>query len=78
MPRLLAHVAALLAVIALPSIAACVTNGPPACQLNGECVNGACVCDTAWKGQECGELDLNPKATVAYGYGGLQANTSSW
>ena len=47
-------------------------------QLNGECVHGVCVCDKGWKGDNCGLLDLNPKPTVAYGFGGVEKDTSSW
>ena len=47
------------------------------CQLNGACVAGACICDTAWAGPTCGELDLEEAPAVAYGFG-VTPNTSSW
>jgi hypothetical protein len=28
------------------------------CSLNGACSNGTCLCDHAWKGKQCGQLDL--------------------
>ena len=56
----------------------CADRGTYACSLNGDCVNQACECDLGWKGDSCGELDLNPVPIVAYGYDGLTSNTSSW
>ena len=54
------------------------------CQLNGECVQAAsqnqqpvCVCDRGWTGIDCGTLNLNVNATIAYGMGATP-NTSSW
>ena len=38
------------------------------CQLNGACTKGACVCDKGWRGTDCGTLNLNNTANVAYGY----------
>ena len=48
------------------------------CQLNGECANGTCVCDTAWMGPQCGVLDVE-QGTVAYGNGASTSPlTSAW
>ena len=47
------------------------------CELNGACIAGACVCDMAWAGPTCGDLELEPAPTIAYGYG-TTPNTSSW
>eukprot|EP01064_Diplonema_japonicum_P004947 TRINITY_DN1327_c11_g1_i1.p1 TRINITY_DN1327_c11_g1~~TRINITY_DN1327_c11_g1_i1.p1 ORF type:complete len:407 (+),score=69.51 TRINITY_DN1327_c11_g1_i1:115-1335(+) len=49
------------------------------CSLNGECVNGACVCDSPWKGPKCEVLDRLP-TDLSWGFrspynGG---KTSSW
>ena len=30
------------------------------CALYGECINGACICETGWKGPHCTTLDLLP------------------
>ncbi len=30
------------------------------CFLNGDCVGGACVCDTAWSGAACSTLVTGP------------------
>ena len=38
------------------------------CQLNGACKQSQCVCDKGWKGEQCGSLNLDPSAQVAYGY----------
>ena len=38
------------------------------CQLNGACEGSLCVCDKGWKGEQCGTLNLDPTAHVAYGY----------
>lgn len=35
------------------------------CQLNGLCTNGHCVCDAAWSGSNCGQLNVFP-GTMAY------------
>ena len=47
------------------------------CQLNGKCANGVCVCDSAWKGENCSTLNLLP-AKVQNGFGHLASNGSSW
>lgn len=52
------------------------------CQLNGECVKSqnqqpVCVCDRGWTGIDCGTLNLDLNATIAYGMGATP-NTSSW
>ena len=84
--------ALLLCVVILVRAAATASASPPPtqawkcenqCQLNGECSNSSqqtqpfCVCDRGWTGPDCGVLDLNLNATVAYGMGAT-ANTSSW
>ena len=38
------------------------------CQLNGACEQSKCVCDKGWKGEQCGALNLEPAARIAYGY----------
>jgi hypothetical protein len=74
-----ARVSALVLVgFVVTATAKCSDGGTHACSLNGECVNSICNCDKGWKGDSCGLLDLNPQPTVAYGYGGLTPNTSSW
>ena len=47
------------------------------CQLNGACTKGACVCDKGWRGTDCGTLNLNNTANVAYGYT-PESKFSSW
>jgi hypothetical protein len=47
------------------------------CQLNGACTSGACVCDKGWRGVDCGTLNLNNTANVAYGYT-PESKFSSW
>lgn len=48
------------------------------CSLNGQCRNGACVCDPPWAGRDCGELvTLAPKVVAAYA-GGSPFVVSSW
>jgi len=42
------------------------TSALNGCQLNGACVAGACVCDKGWQGADCGTLNLDPTAHVAY------------
>jgi hypothetical protein len=51
-------------------------NSSMDCQLNGECVNRACLCDSAWAGEYCDQLDID-NGSVVYGYG-ITPNTSSW
>ena len=48
------------------------------CTLNGVCdlQEGACVCDTPWKGPTCGELDVLPAPRV--GAYGMAPNVTSW
>jgi hypothetical protein len=50
---------------------------PLDCQLNGLCTDGKCVCDSAWKGENCSVLNLLP-AKPGQGYGLLGSPTSSW
>ena len=38
---------------------------------------GHCVCDTGWRGDDCGQLDLDPTPHVAYGFTSTSA-VSSW
>jgi len=45
------------------------------CNLNGVCAKKACLCDTAWKGSDCGELDVG---VTLENNGYFAANTSSW
>ena len=48
------------------------------CQLNGECVDGKCVCDAAWSGNaNCSTLAFLP-AKMANGCGKPGSPTSSW
>jgi hypothetical protein len=48
------------------------------CQLNGECVDGHCVCDDAWSGNKnCSTLALLP-AKAKNGYGAVGSKSSSW
>ena len=47
------------------------------CQLNGACTAGLCVCDKGWRGADCGTLNLNNTANVAYGYTS-ESKISSW
>lgn len=52
------------------------------CSLNGACVNGACLCDPAWAGERCTELQLLP-ADLHEGYNRLApshgcGSVSSW
>ena len=53
------------------------------CSLNGECVGGACSCDSGWVGSACERLDLLP-ADLSQGYNHLleheqdNESTSSW
>jgi hypothetical protein len=62
--------------ISVGAFAACSTAFD--CQLNGACVSGACVCDAAWAGPQCGVLDVE-QGTVAYGNGAATSPlTSAW
>ena len=47
------------------------------CQLNGACVDGKCVCNSAWTGANCSRLNLVP-ATLGQGFYSLDSNWSSW
>jgi hypothetical protein len=47
------------------------------CRLNGVCIGTQCVCDTGWKGSNCGELDLRP-ADRNSGYNRTAEGISSW
>ena len=63
-----------LALLAAPALAAGCSSSLD-CALNGECVSGACVCDSGWRGADCSALDLVPAAQVS----GLHVqDTSSW
>jgi hypothetical protein len=46
------------------------------CSRNGLCTNNECVCDSGWKGNFCGQLDLGPVPKVA-AYG-MAPNVTSW
>ena len=46
-----------------------------ACNLNGACEGGACVCDRGWTGANCSALNLQPARARA---GFRLANASSW
>ena len=48
-----------------------------ACSLNGVCAENQCVCDPGWRGDECGQLDLQPAARVS-GYNITGEGTSTW
>ena len=50
---------------------------PLDCQLNGPCTGGKCVCDAAWKGENCSVLNLLP-AKPGQGYGQRGSSVSSW
>lgn len=39
----------------------------PPCSLNGDLVNGSCVCDPGWSGSACHTLDLLPAAPLKAG-----------
>lgn len=46
------------------------------CNLNGECTNGACVCDYSWSGTNCTTINFNPAPAIgAYGY---SPNITAW
>lgn len=47
------------------------------CNLNGACVNGVCACIPTWRGEDCGQLNLQP-AKAPDGALYRRANTSSW
>lgn len=50
------------------------------CSLNGVCTNGACKCDTAWRGESCSTLNLLRPEKMS-GLRTVEAdgrNTSSW
>jgi len=62
-----------LSVVSLVSLAmqaSAVTRGCSSdldCSLNGACVQGTCICDAAWGGESCGQLQLLP-ADLTEGY----------
>ena len=43
------------------------------CQLNGICAQQKCVCDDAWRGDNCGELNTRV-GSIAYS----PPNTTAW
>eukprot|EP01097_Dermamoeba_algensis_P007718 TRINITY_DN4928_c0_g1_i1.p1 TRINITY_DN4928_c0_g1~~TRINITY_DN4928_c0_g1_i1.p1 ORF type:complete len:386 (+),score=47.68 TRINITY_DN4928_c0_g1_i1:161-1318(+) len=47
------------------------------CSLNGICSEGTCTCDSGWKGDDCGMMDLAP-ANRFNGYNQTINGTSSW
>ena len=50
--------------------------GPMDCSLNGDCTNGACVCDVAWAGSPtCDTLSFAP-TPVLQGY--HNSTEASW
>ena len=56
-----------------------VTPSSMKCQLNGDFIQGSCVCDVGWTGSTCGELDLDPTPIVMWGKGATATpNSSSW
>jgi hypothetical protein len=74
------HLAVVLQVAAFTlaaTTAACVTEED--CSLNGECVDGACVCIAAWTGARCARLNLgHPTRTSGLHSVDDGRNTSSW
>ena len=48
------------------------------CGLNGECVAGTCRCDPGWRGDVCGELDLQPVDKAVRGLFLQAENSSTW
>lgn len=44
----------------LLSVAAASCGEGGVCSLNGDCVSGACVCDAAWTGPTCAQVNLVP------------------
>lgn len=50
------------------------------CNMAGECVAGACVCDQGWGGTSCQLLDLVPQASREAGaaYNSRTSANSSW
>ena len=63
-------------VVAAAAAAAAGCTTPSECQLNGLCVTGKCVCDSAWQGANCGSLVLPEPGSLAYG--GPDSNVTSW
>ena len=53
----------------------CTSN--TSCSLNGDCVNGDCVCSSSWTGDHCQHLALKPLPAGPSGYG-VAPNVSSW
>eukprot|EP00039_Didymoeca_costata_P004845 m.76552 g.76552 ORF g.76552 m.76552 type:complete len:395 (-) comp12563_c0_seq6:24-1208(-) len=49
------------------------------CSLNGECVDGICICDEGWSAPDCGVLNLMPAVNNSgYNLTGLNPPVSSW
>eukprot|EP01048_Picozoa_sp_COSAG05_P022766 COSAG05_NODE_4677_length_1414_cov_1.565779_1_plen_398_part_00 len=65
---MLAALCTLAALFAVTTAATAACTDNLGCQLNGECVAGACRCDQGWQGTDCGRLHLRTDANVAYGY----------
>eukprot|EP00040_Diaphanoeca_grandis_P044810 m.13662 g.13662 ORF g.13662 m.13662 type:complete len:495 (+) comp9802_c0_seq1:147-1631(+) len=67
-------------------VADVVCNQTIDCSLNGECdlQTGKCVCDAAWKGDDCAQLNLIPADSLDGAYQhtvvnpAVATNTSSW
>jgi len=55
-------------------------TGPGDCSLLGDCIAGACMCDSGWAGPRCSTLLLLPPAPVEHGGSSYVApgGFSSW